>query len=162
MGLFTVEVALYADIIREILGEQDSEGIPYMGICGVWGRIYVDDVSKFCRLYGYQHGRPVTSVHSYGGFIWESYPSLDCLSKTHMIGDCLNLSALSLRNEWYNGLYIQCSNAVDIFGNEGMGMERNKISCIFLLFFDLQFTVINLYTMSNYFVLIRVTRCFRF
>ena len=121
-----MEVALYADIIQEMLGARDSEGIPYMRIYGVWGRIYVDDASKFCQLYGYQHGRRVTSVHSYGGFIWEGYPTLDCLSTPHFHRQCLNTSSLSLRNEWYNGPYIQCSNVLDVYRIEGTVMQTDS------------------------------------
>ena len=119
---------MYADIIREIQGVRGSEGIPYMRIYGVWGRIYVDDASKFCRLYGYQHGRRVTSVHTYGGFIWDGYPSLDCLSTAHGDGDCLNISSLTLKNEWYNGPYIQCSNEMVTDQNVGMFIIQSSTS----------------------------------
>ena len=103
-----IQVALYPNVSMEINESRDQEGIPYMRILGIWARILVDDIKHFCRLYRYRNGRYVTSVHTYGGYIWEGYPALECLSN----GDdqCLDVSELILSSRWYDGPYIVCTN----------------------------------------------------
>ena len=98
---------------------RSQEGLPYMRIFGIWARISVDDddINRFCRYYGYRSGRKVSSVRTYGGYIWENFPSFECLLKGGSM--CMNVSSVKLQNEWYDGQYIKCVNDSELMSFSG-------------------------------------------
>ena len=102
---------MYTNITSEMMNRMSQEGLPHMRLFGVWARISVvdHDIVSFCRYFGYRNGRKMMSIRTYGGFIWENFPSLKCLLNGG--SNCLNKSAVKLQSEWYDGQYIKCNNA---------------------------------------------------
>ena len=115
-----IEVALYRNIISEMTKRMSQEGLPYMRLFGIWARISVDDddITRFCRYYGYGNGQKVSSVRTYGGYIWENFPSFECLLNRG--SKCMKVSSVKLQNEWYDGQYVKCVNdsELELFSGE--------------------------------------------
>ena len=104
-----IDVALYSNIHSELSDIRGNEGIPYMRLYGVWARIVVEDADEFCRLYAYKYGHVVSTVRTYGGFMWTTYPSVRCLLDGGHIITCTN-GSVQLSSEWYDGAYLNCRN----------------------------------------------------